>query len=90
MPVSGARTAAENISARWNTQDTTGYLQQWGFRLADDLDLARRELADRLDVHPMMTWSPRLLRIVVAAIDLADEPSFMPPEPGLRRLTVVR
>ena len=57
----------------------------------DDLDMLRRQLADRLTRHPPSTWSPSLLAVVVNAVDL----QFGDPGPGQRvesgpRLRVVR
>lgn len=54
-----------------------------------ELDSLRNELADRLDERPFESWSPRVLRAVIAVLELV-EPCPMAPEPGQRRLRLVR
>ena len=54
---------------------------------ADDLGGLQHGLADRLDVSPMQTWSPPLLRAVIAAIDLVYPAPV--PEPERPRLRLV-
>lgn len=55
-----------------------------------ELDRLRRELVDRLDRHPMVSWPGSILRAVVAVLDCVPEHVFVPPEPLQRRLTLIR
>ncbi|BBZ09834.1 hypothetical protein MBRA_00290 [Mycobacterium branderi] len=55
-----------------------------------DINVLRRELLDRLDQHPFMSWPEPLLRALIAVFDVwyASAP---PPEPvGKPRLHIVR
>lgn len=55
----------------------------------DDLGRLRGELLARFDAHPVKHWSPNLIRVVIAALDLVG-PS-VPPEPVKRvNLRIVR
>lgn len=60
-----------------------------GAGMDDEVTGLQRELLARLDAHPMEAWSPRLLRAVIAVLDLT-QPLPMPPETGGRRLRLVR
>lgn len=59
----------------------------------DELDELRRQLLARFDAHPVKEWSPRLIRLMIAAFDLNGIGGDVPPEPindGRPRLRLVQ
>ena len=57
------------------------------------VDQLRQQLADLLNEHPMMDWSPGLIRAVVAVLDLhPDQDATTAPVltlvPGVRKPSV--